>query len=144
MNNHTIASLPAINRLNTMLTNFKCLLPRRERCMQGAKRLKTARKCNKQLVWEMRLIMCIQPAFQSSRGSKTVKAYWQSKFTKYSPVGLHLIKKHSHSNSLFVCFFSNSALYEREREGAAMIWTFRAEKSDSKSRSHGHCSQTEW
>ena len=56
MNNHTIASLPAINRLNTKLTNFKCLLPRRERCKQGAKRLKTARKCNEQLVWEMRLI----------------------------------------------------------------------------------------
>lgn len=106
MNNHTIASLPAINRLNTMLTNFKCLPPRRERCMQGAKRRKTARKCNEQLVWEMRLIMCIRPAaFQSSRGSKTVKAYWQPKFTKYSPVGPYLIKNHSHSNSLFVCLF---------------------------------------
>ena len=149
MNNHTIASLPAINRLNTMLTNFKCSPPRRERCIQGAKRRKTARKCNEQLVWEMRLIMCIRPAaFQSSRGSKTVKAYWQPKFTKCSLVGPYLIKNHSHSNSLFVCLFvcfcfPNRALWDRERL-RAMICTFPAEKSDSKSRSYRRCGQTEW
>ena len=62
MNNHTIASLPAINRLNTKLTNFKCLLPRRNDACKAPNDWKQQESVMSSLFEKCaRLIMCIQP-----------------------------------------------------------------------------------